>query len=101
MRSLEEVPDAWGSTGRSKEKVSFGAEKSDVPSKNRPKSDPERGKTRKKWASQGKKRGRAIEKSSENGLKTGKSGKNGDFGAKKVGWGRGEKMGFTADFAML
>ena len=33
--------------------------------------------------------------------KTGKSGKNGDFGAKKVGWGSGEKMGFTADFAML
>ena len=37
----------------------------------------------------------------KNGLKTGKSGKNGDFGAKKVGWGSGEKMGFTADFAML
>ena len=70
-------------------------------SKNRPKSAPKRGKTRKKWASQGKKRVRAIEKSSENGLKTGKSGKNGDFGVKKVGWGRGEKMGFTADFAML
>ena len=33
--------------------------------------------------------------------KTGKSAKNGDFGAKKEGWGRGEKMGFTADFAML
>ena len=33
--------------------------------------------------------------------KTGKSGKNGDFGAKKVGWVRGEKMGFTADFARL
>ena len=35
MGSLEEVPEAWGSTGKSKEKVSFGAEKSDVPSKNR------------------------------------------------------------------
>ena len=35
MRSLEEVPGACGSTGRSKEKVSFGAEKSDVPSQNR------------------------------------------------------------------
>ena len=33
--------------------------------------------------------------------KRGKSGKNGDFGVKKVGWGSGEKMGFTADFAML
>ena len=60
-----------------------------------------RGKTRKKWASQGKKRGRSLEKSPEIGFKTGKSGKNGDFGVKKVGWGRGEKMGFTADFAML
>ena len=71
------------------------------PSENRPKSDPKRGKTRKKWALQGKKRVRAIEKSPENGFKTGKSAKNGDLGVKKVGWGRGEKMGFTADFAML
>ena len=37
----------------------------------------------------------------EVGFETEKSGKNGDFGAKKVGWGGGEKMGFTADFAML
>ena len=35
VRSLEEVPEAWGNTGKSKEKVSFGAEKSDVPSQNR------------------------------------------------------------------
>ena len=70
-------------------------------SKNRSKSDPKRGKTRKKWASQGKKRARFLEKSPEIGFETGKSGKNGDFGAKKEGWGRGEKMGFTADFAML
>ena len=42
-----------------------------------------------------------IEKSPEIGFETGKSGKNGDFGAKKVGWGSGEKMGFNADFAML
>ena len=48
-----------------------------------------------------KKRGRSLEKSPEIGFKTGKSGKNGDFGVKKVGWGSGEKMGFTADFAML
>ena len=101
MRSLEEVPEAWGSTGRSEEKLKFGAEKSDVPSKNRPKSDPKRGKTRKKWASQGKKRERFLEKSPEIGFKTGKSAKNGDFGAKKEGWGSGEKMGFTAYFAML
>ena len=70
-------------------------------SKNRPKSDPKRGKTRKKWASQGKKRVRFLEKVPEIESKTGKSGKSGDFGAKKVGWGSGEKMGFTADFAML
>ena len=71
------------------------------PSQNRPKSDLKRGKTRKKWASQGKKRARSLEKSPELGFETGKSGKNGDFGAKKEGWGRGGKMGFTADFAML
>ena len=72
-----------------------------MPSKKRRQSDPKRGKTIKKWASQGKKRARFLEKSPELGPKTGKSAKNGDFGAKKVGWGRGEKMGFTADFAML
>ena len=72
-----------------------------VPSKKCPKSDPKRGKTRKKWASQGKKRGRFLEKVPEIESKMGKSAKNGDFGAKKEGWGRGEKMGFTADFAML
>ena len=81
--------------------MKFGAEKSDVPSKNRPKTDPKRGKTRKKWASQGKKRVRFLEKSPGIGFEMGKSAKNGDVGAKKMGWGRGEKMGFTADFAML
>ena len=129
MRSLEEVPGAWGNTGRSKEKLKFGAEKSDVPSKNagnwiqngrmgkkidggtgknvgEPSKKPQklgskRGKTRKKWASQGKKREQSLEKSPEIGFETGKSGKNGDFGAKKVGWGSGEKMSFTTDFAML
>ena len=71
------------------------------PSKNRPKSDLKWGKTRKKWTSQGKKRARSLEKSPEIGFETGKSGENGDFGAKKEGWGRGEKMGFAPDFAML
>ena len=75
--------------------------KSDETSKKCPKSDPKRGKTRKKWTSQGKKRAHILEKSPEIGFETGKGGKNGDFGAKKEGWGRGEKMGFTADFAML
>ena len=72
-----------------------------VPSKKCPKSAPKRGKTRKKWTSQGKKRARSLKKTPELGPKMGKSGKNGDFGAKKVGRGRGEKMSFTADFAML
>ena len=48
-----------------------------------------------------KKRVRFLEKVPEIESKTGKSGKNGDFGAKKEGWGRGEKIGFTADFATL
>ena len=72
-----------------------------VPSKKCTKSDPKRGKTRKKWTSQGKKRARFLEKSPGIGFETGKSAKNGDFGAKKEGWGSGEKMGFTADFARL
>ena len=62
---------------------------------------PKRGKTIKKWTSRGKKRARSLEKSSEIGFETEKSGKNGDLGAKKVGRGSGEKMGFTADFATL
>ena len=98
MRSLEEVPEAWGSTGKSKEKVSFGAEKSDVPSKKCPKSAPKRGKTRKKWTSQGKKRVRSLEKSPEIRFETGKSGKSRDFGVKKVGWGSGEKNGLYCRF---
>ena len=61
----------------------------------------ETGKGKKKWATQGKKRARSLEKSPGIGFETGKSGKNGDFGAKKEGWGSGGKMGFTADFAML
>ena len=81
----------WASQGKNE----------DDPSKNRPKSDPKRGKTRKKWASQGKKRDCSLKKTPEIGFKSGKSKKNGDFGAKKEGWGRGEKMGFTPDFAML
>ena len=63
----------------------------DAPSKNRSKSAPKRGKTRKKWTSQGKKRVRFLEKSPENGLKTGKSGKNGDFGRKRWGGGAAKK----------
>jgi len=72
-----------------------------VPSKKCPKSAPKRGKTRKSGLRGAKKRARSLEKSPGIGFETGKSGKNGDFGAKKEGWGRGEKMGFTAYFAML
>ena len=39
----------------------------------------------------GERVGRSLEKSPEIGFETGKSAKNGDFGAKKEGWGRGEK----------
>jgi len=49
----------------------------------------------------GQKTSAISQKTPELGPKMGKSAKNGDFGAKKMGWGRGEKMGFTADFAML
>ena len=70
-------------------------------SKDPSKSDLKREKARKDGLHRAKKRGRFLEKVPENGLKTGKSKKNGDFGAKKEGWGSGEKMGFTADFAML
>ena len=68
------------------------------PSKNRPKSDPKRGKTRKKWASQGKKREQFLEKVPEIESKTGKRAENGDFGAKKEGWGRGGKNGLYCRF---
>jgi len=56
---------------------------------------------RKKWASQGKKREQFLEKVPEVGFETGKSGKNGDLGVKKMGWGGGGKTGLTTDFAML
>lgn len=54
-----------------------------------------------KGSAKEKREEQSLEKSPEIGFKTGKSGKNGDFGAKKEGWGSGEKMGFIADFAML
>ena len=76
------MPEVWGSTGRSEEKLKFGAEKVTCHRKNAG-----------NWIQNGR-MGKKIDG------RTGKSGKNGDFGAKKVGWGSGEKMGFTADFAM-
>ena len=102
MTCHQKITGNWIQNGRMGKEIDGRTGKNEgVPSKNRPKSDPKRGKTRKKWASRGKKRERFLEKSPEIESKTGKSGKNGDFGAKKVGWGRGEKMGFAADFAML
>ena len=91
MRSLEEVPEAWGSTGKSKEKVSFGAEKSDVPSKKCPKSAPKRGKTRKKWTSQGKKRARSLKKRPNSALKWGKARKTEISERKRWGGGAAKK----------
>ena len=94
------IGEGDGKVGRN-EKESGGGRNAKYSSKNRPKLAPKRGKTRKKWASQGKKRALFLEKSPEIGFETEKSAKNGYSGAKKVGWGSGEKMGFTADFAML
>ena len=70
------------------------------PSKNRSKSDLKREK-QEKMDLAGQKTSAFPRKSPEIGFETGKSGKNGDLGAKKEGWGRGKKVGFTADFAML
>ena len=58
----------------------------------------ETGKSKKRWASQGKKRARFLEKSPEIGFETGKRAENGDFGAKKEGWGRGGKNGLYCRF---
>ena len=84
MRSLEEVPEAWGNTGKSKKKVSFGAEKSDVPSKKCRKLDSkwENGKENRRY--NGEKRERAIEKSPEVGSKTRKDEKKVDFAEQKT-----------------
>ena len=102
MTCHQKIAVIWIQNGRMGKEIDGRTGKNEgVPSKNRRQSAPKRGKTIKKWTSQGKKRARSLEKSPELGPKTGKSGKNGDFGAKKVGWGGGEKMGFTTDFAML
>ena len=102
MTYHQKITGNWIQNGRMGKEIDGRTGKNEgVPSKNRPQSAPKRGKTRKKWASQGKKRARSLEKSPGIGFEMGKSAKNGDFGAKKEGWGRGEKMGFTPDFAML
>ena len=102
MTCHRKITGNWIQNGRMVKEIDGRTGKNEgVPSKNRRQSAPKRGKTIKKWASQGKKRARSLEKSPGIGFETGKSGKNGDFGAKKVGWGSGGKMGFTADFAML
>ena len=49
----------------------------------------------------GQKMGAFPRKIARNRVRNGEKRENGDFGVKKVGWGSGEKMGFTADFAML
>ena len=75
MRSLEEMPEVWGSTGRSKEKLKFGAEKSDVPSQNSSKSDPKRGKTKKSGLCRAKNVGEPSKNRPKSGSKRGKAGK--------------------------
>ena len=58
-------------------------------------------KDEKKVGFAGQKTSAIPRKSPEIGFKTGTIAKSGDFEAKKMGWGRGEKIGFTADFATL
>ena len=62
-----------------------------VPSKNRSKSDPKRGKTRKNGLHRAKKRARSLERSPGIGFETGKSAKNGDLERKRRGGGAGKK----------
>ena len=95
------MPEIGFETEKARKMDYAGQKNGSSSSKNRQKSGSKRGQSRKKSTSQGKKRERFLEKTSEIGFETGKSKKKGDFGAKKVGWGRGEKMGFTSDFAML
>ena len=59
------------------------------------------GKGRKNGLRRAKNGSSSSKKSPEIGFRMEKNKKNGDYGAKKVGWGRGGKSGFTADFAML
>ena len=102
MTCHRKITGNWIQNGRMGKEIDGRTGKNEgVPSKNRWKSDPKRGKTRKKWASQGKKRDCSLKKRPNSALKRGKARKNGDYGTKKMGWGRSEKMGFTADFVML
>ena len=79
------IAGIWIQNGRMGKKIDVRTGKNgSEPSKNRPKSDPERGKTRKKWASQGKKREQFLEKSPEVGPKTRKDEKKVDFTGQKT-----------------
>ena len=62
-----------------------------VPSKNPPKSDPKRGKKRKKWALQGKKRARSLENRPKSGSKRGKARKTEILERKRRGGGEAKK----------
>ena len=102
MTYPRKIAGNWIQNGRMGKKIAGRTGKNvGEPSKNRPKSDAKRGKSKKKVGFTGQKRVRFLEKSPEIRFETGKSGKSRDSGVKKVGWGRGEKIGFTADFAML
>ena len=75
MGSLEEVPEVWGSIGRSEEKLKFGAEKSDVTSKNPSKSDLKREKARKDGLHRAKNERDLSKNRPKSGSKRGKAGK--------------------------
>lgn len=88
MRSLEEVPEVWESTGKSKEEVSFGVEKSNVPSKNRPKSDAKWGRARKNGLRRAKNERAPSKIRPKSGPKWRKARKTEISGRKR--WGGGE-----------
>ena len=126
MRSLEEVPGAWGNTGRSKEKLKFGAEKSDVPSKNagnwiqngrmgkkidggtgknvgEPSKKPQklgskRGKTRKKVGFAGQKTRAIPRKIARNRVRNGEKREKRRFWSEKGGVGEWRKNGLYCQF---
>ena len=85
MTCPRKIAGIWIQNGRMGKEIDGRTGKNvDAPSKNRPKSDPKRGKTRKKWASQGKKREQFLAKSPEVGLKTRKDEKKVDFTGQKT-----------------
>ena len=85
MRSLEEVPEVWGSIGRSEEKLKLGLKRVTCHRKIAGNWIQNGRRGKKIDGRMGEKRGRAIEKSSEVGPKTRKNEKKVDFTGQKTG----------------